>query len=240
MEKWNLQFLKRILKYLMIMCLPILVCIILGIILKPFNFSNKTIETLNTFAAIILATNTALCAINVATIVSAKKENRFKYTMIWYFSISIILALINIYVISSMFLDNPPFTTFDSLILYIVVLSLVWIWFFYSCYKECKVAISKDNKGRILFFTNLIRTILVAIASFLLIQTNIINNISSNSYSGTPLKFLLNCPDFQKDLFCAIAYFFNCIASLFYPMIDMYMYTVKATRKKAEDYEILD
>lgn len=240
MENWNLQLLKRTLKYLMIMCLPILVCIILGIILKLFNLSNEIIYILSTFAAIILATNAVLCAIKVSTIDTTKKENRFKYTMIWYFSISIILALICINVFSSMFLDNPPFTIFDSLILYMVVLSLVWIWFFHSCYKECKVAISKDNKGRILFFTNLIRTILVAIASFLLIQTNIINNISSNSYSGMPSKCLLNCPDFKKDLFCAIAYIFNSIASLFYPMIDMYVYTIKATRKKAEDYEILD
>lgn len=240
MKKCNLQSLKELLKYLMIIFLPILVYIILGIILKPFKISNETIDILNTFAAIILATNTALCAINASTIDTTKKENRFKYTMIWYFSISIILALINIKVISSMFLDNPLVIIFDGLILCIVVLSLVWIWFFYSCYKECKVAISKDNKGRILFFTNLVRTILVAIASFLLIQTNIINNISSNSYRGIPLKSLLNCPDFQKDLFCAIAYFFNCIASLFYPMIYMYMYTIKATRKKAEDYEILD
>ncbi|MCT6854094.1 MAG: hypothetical protein M3Z94_05370 [Lactobacillus panisapium] len=240
MENWNLQLLKRILKYLMIICLPILVFNILGIILKPFNLSNETIHILSTFAATILAINATLCAIKASTIDTAKKENRFKYTMIWYFSISIILTLINIYVVTSAFLDNPLVIIFDGLILCIIVLSLVWIWFFYSCYKECKVAISKDNKGRILFFTNLIRTILVAIASFLLIQTNIINNISSNSYSGMPLKCLLNCPDFQKDLFCAIAYFFNCIASLFYPMIDMYMYTVKATRKKAEDYEILD
>lgn len=237
MEKWNLQFLKRILKYLMIMCLPILVCIILGIILKPFNFSNKTIETLNTFAAIILATNTALCAINVATIVSAKKENRFKYTMIWYFSLGVILIFINIKVISSMFLDNPQSAIFDNLLIYMAVLSLVWIWFFHSCYKECKVAISKDNKGRTLFFTKLIRTILVAIASFLLTQTNIITNISSHHYCKT---LLLTNPTFPKDLFCAIAYIFNSIAASFYPMIDMYMYTIKATRKKAEDYEILD
>lgn len=102
------------------------------------------------------------------------------------------------------------------------------------------MAISKDNKEHTLFFIKLIRTVLVAIASFLLIQTNIITNISSNSYKETPLISLLNCPDFQKDLFCAIAYFLNCIATSFYPMIDMYLYTTKLTRKKAEDYEILD
>lgn len=239
MKKCNLQSLKELLKYSMII-LPIFVYIILGIILKLFNFSSEIFDLLITFTVIIFSINTTLCLINITISEVTKKENRFRNTMIGYFILSTILVLINIKVISSMFLDNPPVTIFDSLIIYIVVLSLVWIWFFHSCYKECKVAISKDNKGRILFFTNLVRTILVAIASFLLIQTNIINNISSNSYRGIPLKSLLNCPDFQKDLFCAIAYFFNCIASLFYPMIDMYMYTIKATRKKAEDYEILD
>ena len=240
MEKWNLQLLKRIFKYLMIMCLPFLAFNILGNILKLFNLSNEIIYIFSTFAAIILATNAVLCFINVVTIVLTKKENRFKYTMICYFGLGVILIFINIKVTSSIFLDHPKSAIFDNLLIYMAVLSLVWIWFFHSCYKECKVAISKDNKGRTLFFTKLIRTILVAIASFLLIQTNIINNMSPNGYSGMPLKCLLNCPDFQKDLFCAIAYIFNSIAASFYPMIDMYMYTIKATRKKAEDYEILD
>ena len=107
MENWNLQLLKRILKYLIIICLPILAFNILVIILKPFNLSNETFYILSTFAAIILAINAALCAIKASTIDTAKKENRFKYTMIWYFSISIILTLINIYVVSAVFLDNP-------------------------------------------------------------------------------------------------------------------------------------
>lgn len=61
--------------------------------------------------------------------------------------------------------------------------------------------------------------------------TNIINNISSNSYRGISLKSLLNCPDFQKDLFCAIAYFFNCIASLFYPIIYVHVYYKSNTQE---------
>lgn len=52
MKKCNLQSLKKISKYLMIIFLPILVYIILGIILKLFNFSSEIFDLLITLTVI--------------------------------------------------------------------------------------------------------------------------------------------------------------------------------------------
>ena len=222
MEKCTLQCLKKCFSSIIA-----LLSVCLFLFLSCLNPSDEVIKNLLDFVRIIIFINLMLWIQKLVFI--GIKKNRFKYTMIWDFGISIILVSINIYVISSMFLDKPQASIFDNLIIYMSVLFLVWIWFFHSCYKECKVAISKDNKGHILFFTKLIRTILVAIASFLLIQTNIITNLSFNSYEEMSLISLLHCPSFQKDFFYAIAYVFNCIAASFYPMIDMLVYTIQVT-----------
>ena len=73
------------------------------------------------------------------------------------------------------------------------------------------------------FWTKLIKVILVAVIAFVLIQTNINENICNNSYPKN--VNLLNSKRFARELPYVIAYVLSGIATLYYPMLDMYEYT---------------
>ena len=83
---------------------------------------------------------------------------------------------------------------------------------------------SYEDKLSPIFWTTMIRTILVAIVGFIVIISNTVVNLSNCNYIGTDL---MDSNDFEKDFVLAISYFIGCTAALYYPILDMFEYTRK-------------
>lgn len=167
-------------------------------------------------------------------------KNRLTLTLITY---SILLLLAIILCLSIIF--NNPSSNFKHILLFILTFYIaeifpVWICFFITCYKECKQYAGIDKSIVRLFLAKLVKIILIAVIGYLLIQVNIYSNISDVGYSKMSLAQKWQSLCFTKDFLSAIAYLCNSIATLYYPIIDIYMYTIKVTGKKEKDYEILD
>lgn len=167
-------------------------------------------------------------------------KNRLTLTLITY---SILLLLAIILCLSIIF--NNLSSNFKLILLFILTFYIaeifpIWICFFITCYKECKQYAGMDKSIVHLFLAKLVKIILIAVVGYLLIQVNIYSNISDVDYSKMSLTQKWQSPCFILDCLNTLAYLCNSIATLYYPILDAYVYTVKATRKKAEDYEILD
>lgn len=186
----------------------------------------------------IKATGCYLLLLNIFLIIVQKcskefvkqKGNRHKirndeFNIIFFIYSAIIVFLVGILLmqIFENFLKDPQQELEVNLLVYMVsTIFTIWPWFFYYCFWECKSVIPQ-KKISPKFWTKLIKVILVAVIAFVLIQTNINENICNNSYPKN--VNLLNSKRFARELPYVIAYVLSGIATLYYPMLDMYEYT---------------
>lgn len=167
-------------------------------------------------------------------------KNRLTLTLITYSILLLLSIILYLYIVSRDLSSNFKLILLFILTFYIAEIFPIWICFFITCYKECKQYDEMDKSIMPLFRSKLVKIILTAVIAYLLIQVNIYSNISNVDYSKMPLAQKWQSLCFTKDFLSAIAYLCNSIATLYYPIIDIYMYTIKVTRKKEKDYEILD
>lgn len=167
-------------------------------------------------------------------------KNRLTLTLITYSILLLLSIILYLYIVSRDLSSNFKLILLFILTFYIAEIFPIWICFFITCYKECKQYDEMDKSIMSLFRSKLVKIILTAVIAYLLIQVNIYSNISNVDYSKMPLAQKWQSLCFTKDFLSAIAYLCNSIATLYYPIIDIYMYTIKVTRKKEKDYEILD
>lgn len=149
--------------------------------------------------------------------------NKFDFSLIIFSIVWLIPFIIEIRTIIPSFITSPAKVTSDLLICFTAVLP-VWTIFFNYCHKIIKMNMSYEDKLSPIFWTTMIRTILVAIVGFIVIIANTVVNLSNCNYTGTDL---MDSNDFEKDLVLAISYFIGCTAALYYPILDMFEYTRK-------------
>lgn len=171
-------------------------------------------------------------------------KRRLTITLITYSMLLIVPINLYLPVFFNAFKNNFKLVLFYILTIYIAEIFPIWICFFVTCYKECKQYDDMDKSIMPLFLAKLVKVILVAVVAYLLIQANLYSNSPKINhkidYSKMSLVQRLQSKNFIIHCLNIFAYLFNSIATLYYPILDMYMYTIKVTRKKAEDYEILD
>lgn len=142
----------------------------------------------------------------------------FSYSLLILYLVAILL-----WQIFKNFLKSPSETLETNLTIYMFSVTLtIWPWFFNCCFWKCKSGILY-KKISPKFWTKLIKAILVAIIAFVLVQTNISENIRSFPYPKN--VNLLYSNRFARELLYVIAYVLSGTATLYYPMIDMYEYT---------------
>ena len=213
--------------------LTILILIVIVIVLIFIKRSYIPVVIYNA----IIATGRYLLLLNILLIIVQKyskkfvkqKGNRHKIrnevNIIFFIYSAIIVFLVGILLmqIFENFLKDPQQELEVNLLVYMVsTIFTIWPWFFYYCFWECKSFIPQ-KKISPKFWTKLIKVILVAVIAFVLIQTNINENICNNSYPKN--VNLLNSERFARELPYVIAYVLSGIATLYYPMLDMYEYT---------------
>lgn len=167
-------------------------------------------------------------------------KRRLTITLITYSMLLIVPINLYLPVFFNAFKNNFKLVLFYILTIYIAEIFPIWICFFVTCYKECKQYDDMDKSIMPLFLAKLVKVILVAVVAYLLIQTNIYSSSSEIKVYCNKITSVQRLQSSSLITLNIFAYLCNSIATLYYPIIDMYMYTIKVTRKKAEDYEILD
>lgn len=225
--------------YFFIIFLQIIIFIAIIILfnhLQAPNFLYSYIEMSTLYSIIIVAMLLGLSGGFNA--ISSKR--RLTITLITYSMLLIVPINLYLPVFFNAFKGEFELVLFYILTIYIAEIFPIWICFFVTCYEECK---QYDDMGKSimpLFWSKLVKVILVAVVGYLLIQANLYSNSQKINHNEMSLVQRLQAKDFIIHCLNIFAYLFNSIATLYYPILDMYMYTIKATRKKAEDYEILD
>lgn len=167
-------------------------------------------------------------------------KRRLTITLITYSMLLIVPINLYLPVFFNAFKNNFKLVLFYILTIYIAEIFPIWICFFVTCYKECKQYDDMDKSIMPLFLAKLVKVILVAVVAYLLIQTNIYSSSSEIKVYCNKITFVQRLQSSSLITLNIFAYLCNSIATLYYPILDMYMYTIKVTRNKAEDYEILD